>query len=146
MLEPHLAHRVGLVAVVEVGLHAGGLLHHPLAEPSLARHVGIHDPVTLFGYQLDLVDRADGLHPESQHHRAVFVADLDELFDMAAELGVRAVNRLALLARKLDLAARLDRDRGALALKSDNASVLLVRLVAVALGHPAQNLLDAARP
>ena len=43
------------------------------------------------------------------------MADLDQLFDVAAELGMRAVNRLALLARKLDLAARLDGDRGALA-------------------------------
>src|SRR6185437_3542934 len=105
----------------------------------------IHDPVTLFGDQFDLVDRADGLHPQPKHRRAVFMADLDQLFDMAAELGVRAVDGLALFARKLDLAARFDSDRGALALKADHAAAFLVRLVAVALGQPAQNLFDTAR-
>jgi len=57
---------------------------------------------------------------------------------VAAELGMGAMDRFALLARELDLAARLDRDCGALAIKADYAAVFLVRLVTVAFGHTAQ--------
>src|SRR5206468_2092251 len=51
----------------------------------------------------------------------------------------------ALLARELELRARLEGDRRALARERDHAPILLLGLPAVALGQPAQHGLDAAR-
>ena len=63
---------------------------------------------------------------------------------MRRELVVRAVDTLALLARQLDLTAGLERDRGALALEREDMPMLVLRLEAVVVGHPPQQVLDAA--
>src|SRR5579884_175592 len=63
---------------------------------------------------------------------------------MTGELAVGAMDCLALLAGKLDLTAGLDRDRSALAAQRQDASVLLLGLVSVALDQPAHDLLDSA--
>ncbi len=96
------------------------------------------------GQQLDFVDRADRLHAQPQQRYAQFVADVDQLLDMLGEFAMRAMDGLALLAGKLDLAARLDRNRGALALKRQDPAVLLFGLPTEALGEPPQHVLDAA--
>ncbi len=143
--DAHLLHRVALVAVVEIGLHARGLLHHALPEFPLARHVRVHDVVAGFRQQLDLIDTADRLHPEAEHRRIDLTGYFDQLLYVCREFLVGAMDTVALLARQLDLPARLERDSGAIALERENMPVLVFGLEAVVSGHPPQQVFDPAR-
>src|SRR5260370_13530298 len=64
---------------------------------------------------------------------------------MRRKFVVGAVDTVALLARQLDLPARLERDSGAIALERENMPVLVFGLEAVVSGHPQQQVLDPAR-
>src|SRR5260370_18991448 len=64
---------------------------------------------------------------------------------MRRKFVVGAVDTVALLARQLDLPARLERDSGAIALERENMPVLVFGLEAVVSGHPPQQVLDPAR-
>src|SRR4029077_15006812 len=100
--------------------------------------------VALLGDPLDLVERAHGLHAEAQEGDAELAPDAHDLAHVGGELPVRAVDGRTLLARQLELRARLERDRGAVARERHDVAVLLLRLPVVALVKPAQDGLDAA--
>jgi hypothetical protein len=113
------------------------LLHHPLAEPALACHVGEHDAIARLGQQLDLFQPACRLHPEGENRHVEVSRDFEQLLDMAREFAMGAMDVGALFAGQLDLAARFQCDRGSRPPKRDYPSFLILGLVAVAVGQAA---------
>ena len=147
--EPHggteLCHRILFIAVVDVGLNGGRLLHHSVAHRPRPLHVGRHNPVAFFRHPLNLLHGTDGLNPQAKKDHVQPLRHLHHLAHVLGELSAGAVDALTGLAAKLDLSSGLQMDLGVSPDQADDVALFLLRLPVVLLAQRLENGLHSSR-
>ena len=111
--DAQLGDHVGLVGKIEIGLHGRGAKHHVEPARSDLRHVARHDAVAALRHDRGFGERpfrADAEREEADPQR---IGDRVGAMQMRVEFGRDLVDGRLRRAGKLELAARLERDRAA---------------------------------
>ena len=143
--DPELLHHVRLRSEVQVDLHRAGPEHHVVAELALLRHVGAHDPVALLRHPGHVLAPPSGIEAEAEKADAQLSRHLPDLAQMLSNLPTGLVQGLNLVARELDLTARLQGD-GAAALGERNEIAVLEHRLPVESRESFEHGPDAHRP
>ncbi len=144
--DPQLLHHVRFRREIEVRLHRAGAVHHVEAELADLGHVCGHDPVAALGHHRDLGATPVRRHAEPEKADAERARDFLDLREMRHQFRAGLVDRLQRSAGKLELAARLERDRPATGdvEQADDVAVLDDRLPAQQVLHAFQQRTNAA--
>ena len=131
---------------VEVRLHRAGAVHHVEAERADLRHVGGHDLVAALRHHRRLRARPFRAHAEPEEADAERARDLAQLRQMRHQLAAGLVDGLDRRAGKLELSARLERDRPAAGhvREADDVRPVHDRLPAEQMLHADQQRMDRA--
>ena len=143
--DAELLHHVGFGFEVEVGLHGTGAQHHVEAELALLGHVLAHDLVAALGHPVHVLALPFRREAEADEAGADLARDLLDLVEVLFVLLGRLVQGLERRTREFELAARLERDAGVVALQRDRVVAFGDRLPAEA-RHAFQHGADAVRP
>src|SRR5579883_136582 len=108
-----LAHHVRFGIEIEIDLHGAGPEHH--VEPELAseRHIAPHDGIAALRHPGDILATRRRIEAQSQEPDAERVAHGAHLAQMLMHFVAGLMQRLERRTGKLELAARLERDRAA---------------------------------
>ncbi|MNN33521.1 hypothetical protein D3C81_1472830 [compost metagenome] len=129
---------VGFGIEVEVGLDGAGAQHHVEAQRALLGHIGAHDAVAALGHDRHVLAPPQGIETGAEEAEVQLVRDLLVLHQVLAGFRTDVVDGLQRRARQLELAARLQTDRGGealgvFALQGDDVAGFLHRRPAKAL-------------
>src|SRR5690606_34290589 len=142
----HLAAHIGFALEVEVHLYRAGAIHHVEAPGADLGHVARHDVIARLRHARRFGERPFRAAAEAEKADAERLGNLAHLRQLRVALAAGLVDRLQRRARKLELAAGLQRD-GALPGrldKADDATVVEDRVPAKLFLHALQNRADSA--
>ena len=111
--DAQLGDHVGLVGKIEVGLHGRGAKHHVEPARPHPRHVARHDAVAALGHHRGLGERPFRADAEGEEADPQRIGDGVGALQMRVEFARDLVDGRQRRAGKLELAARLERDRAA---------------------------------
>ena len=108
----NLATMSALAVEIEVRLDGAGAQHHVQAQRPDLGHIGAHDVIAALGHDRDLLSGPQRVETGAQEADADLIGDLLDLHQVLAGLVADVVDGQERRARQLQLAARLQADRG----------------------------------
>ncbi len=118
--DPHFLDHVRFGRIIEIYLHSAAAEHHIEAVVALLGHILAHNLITAFGHPPDIFAARLGIEAEAQYSGADLFADRLHFIEMGMHFAASLMDRLQHGSGKLELTARLQRDRRTIGLSQGN--------------------------